>query len=83
MVCFAAQWIGIQSRVNHDSIHQCEADSAILNGCSASRKVSRFHARLVLGSRLVGSDLRAWQRSGITALPWGQLFHLTKWALES
>jgi hypothetical protein len=45
MVCFASQWIGIQSWVHHDSIHQCGADSAILNGWSASRKVSGFHAR--------------------------------------
>ena len=34
MVCFASQWIGIQSWVHRDSIHQCGADSAILNGWS-------------------------------------------------
>jgi len=50
------------------------------------RKLSRPVLRGPGGRKavwLLGSDLRASQKSGITALPWEQLFHLTKWAPES
>jgi hypothetical protein len=44
MVCLASQWIGIQSWVHHDSIHQSGADSAIrLRSSDCSLTAGAFH----------------------------------------
>src|SRR6267378_3973150 len=66
MVCFASQWIGIQSWVHHDSIHECAV--CVLGpkqaGCALKKSSLYFHHRarrrcgflfLLLGT-LFGAD---------------------------